>query len=399
MRSMRPDKRFIFFLISVLIALGLTPFLFAAPSSTENTRKPFQDYKININKLHQEMTRHREQIAESGEEETNVLDELSAIDSKISQQKHKLTTLKSRLKSQEKLLVLKKKDFEQAEKNKEKGRLHLEKRLRSFYTMGKVGFLNVVFSTKDLPDLLFFNDSFMHLLEYDQSVVLMYRETLAELQRTRDSHELEKSLLNDFIASTATEQKKLNTSRQEKEKLLRRIKTEKSLYKQALREMKKAEKQLTAKLKSIKKKKIDEKRGFILNKGKLTAPLRGKIISRFGEKQDEETPGFNSTNGITIEPPDSVSEVFSIFSGKVLFSGYMRGYGNTIIIDHGLQYFTVTARLDSLAKKQNQRVATGELIGTTGDIATLFEKGLYFEIRQSSKPLDPMTWLDESSFK
>ncbi|RWX49789.1 hypothetical protein VU00_12081, partial [Candidatus Electrothrix marina] len=40
-------------------------------------------------------------------------------------------------------------------------------------------------------------------------------------------------------------------------------------------------------------------------------------------------------------------------------------------------------------------------IGTSGDIATLYDPGVYFEIRQGNTPLDPLEWLqiDKSSTK
>lgn len=73
----------------------------------------------------------------------------------------------------------------------------------------------------------------------------------------------------------------------------------------------------------------------------------------------------------------------------MIFSGYMRGYGNTIIIDHGLRHYTVTARLDQLLQGEGEDVQAGEKIGVSGGIANLFGKGLYFEIREASRAMDP----------
>ena len=46
--------------------------------------------------------------------------------------------------------------------------------------------------------------------------------------------------------------------------------------------------------------------------------------------------------------------------------------------------------------KEGDRVAQGDTIALTGDTATLMDEGIYLEIRQGSKPLDPLQWLDNN---
>jgi murein DD-endopeptidase MepM/ murein hydrolase activator NlpD len=47
--------------------------------------------------------------------------------------------------------------------------------------------------------------------------------------------------------------------------------------------------------------------------------------------------------------------------------------------------------------QEGDRVKKGTLLGSTGDMATLFTKGLYFEIRIGSKQQDPLKWLKPGS--
>ncbi len=368
-------------------------------SNTSTPVKKIKRFKINIGKLRKEIDSHLAKIRESGKKEVNLLDELARIDKKFSQQKRKLFALQERLAAQEELLIVKESELKQARANKENMRLHLENRLQSFYTMGKTGFLNVTFSTKNLPDLLLFNDSFMRLLAYDQSVIAMYRQTISQLQQAKQTRLLEQTLLKDFIAENTLEKKKLSDVRQEKHVLLNKIKTQKNLYQQALKEMQNAEMSLTATLKDLKRKVIIQKKGFALAKGKLSPPVRGNIVRRFGENSKKgDDNNAKKLNGITIKTAKN-EQVKAVFSGKVLFSGYMRGYGNMIIIDHGLRYYSISSRLDSLMKKENDFIEAGDILGTTGDIATLFDEGFYFEIRNNSKPLDPLNWLNDKLFQ
>jgi septal ring factor EnvC (AmiA/AmiB activator) len=382
------DKSCILICLLTCLLLVRPPLL---PADT-TTGEEIKQHKIHIGKLRQEIHTHLDKIKKSGEKEVSLLDELESIDERLMDQKQKIITLQERLRAQEQLLAMKEKDLQQAGQTKENVRQHLEKRLRAFYLMGKTGFLNVSFSTKTLPELMLFNDSFKEMLSYDQSVINMYRDTIAQLQRARDAQKLEKSLLQDFIRQTKEERDNLVVLRKEKETLLHSIRTRKSLYEQALREMEKAEIDLTKTLTSLKQKEENRIRGFVLSKGKLRTPVNGRIITSFGERKQRGWSKGKPSRGLTIAT-DTGAKVYAVYSGQIIFTGYMRGYGNMVIIDHGVQHYTVTARLDTIEVKKGDQVQTGQCIGTTGDIATLFEKGLYFEIRHGNQPLDPSEWL------
>lgn len=380
------------FLVVILLSPG------SSPAAHEDLDKPITKFKINIGRLREEIKSHLEKIKESGKLEMDVLDELHQLDERLQQQKHKIETLQDRLQTQQHLLQIKTKDMEQARLVKENVRKHLQKRLRSFYLMGKTGFLNVAFSTDNLPDLMIFNDSFMRLLNYDQSVVDMYRNTLQTLESSKYTLELEEGLLHNFIAQGEEEEQKLNSLKQEKQELLGRIKQQKTLYEQAIKEMQKAEGELASVLVSLKEKKHEQDKGFMLAKGTLPKPVEGFLLRKFQQSGEQEGLLSTSINGITIETDENAA-VKAVYDGKVIFAGYMRGYGNTIILEHGLRYFTVTARLEEILKAEGDVVSGGEQIGSAGGIASLLEKGLYFEVRHGAEPLDPLLWLAPQSYE
>ena len=85
--------------------------------------------------------------------------------------------------------------------------------------------------------------------------------------------------------------------------------------------------------------------------------------------------------------------------GVVTFAGYLRGYGNTVIVNHGYQYYSVCSRIERILAEKGQTVREGSEIGIMGDTATLINEGLYFEIRKDSTPLAPLEWLDQSKLQ
>ncbi len=353
-----------------------------------------QRYRGDIKKLHLGIQSHLDKLQKSGEQEFSLLGELEHIDTKLNLEKIRLNVMEENLRTQEQQLAEKDQDLALAAGEKEKARLHLEKRLRAFYLVGETGFLNVAFSAKKLPELLLFNDAFKRMLEYDHAIIVKYREAIVQLQRAREAQALEKTVLENFIARTVRERKTLADLRGAKKQLLTMVRTRKGLYEQALREMQKAETNLTRSLTRLEVWRKNKAKGFVRNKGRMLPPVTGRLVVRFGAARGGVSGGGNKAQGITIATKDD-SPVRAIFDGKVIFTGYKLGYGNMVIIDHGLHYVSVTARMEKITVKEGQSVTQGEVIGTTGDIATLFAKGLYFEIRHNLDPLNPLEWFSK----
>jgi len=369
----------------ILLLISLSPPLPCAAESEDQVNA------INIGKLRLEISGHEEKIDQSGKEELSLLDQLEKLDEKIKTQQVKIQDLKARIQGQQKVIAAKEQELAAIIKKNAALQQHLIKRLQSFYLMGKTGFLNILFSNTNLPDLLLTNDAYHSLVSYDQAIFTTYRENLAAIERVKRAHELEQSMLEKFLADSDQENATLQQTANEQNALLKRVQTQRGLYEQAVKEMKKAASHLTATLTSTTKPQDQKAGGFALNKGKLPPPVWGQVIGKFNQAATEaDDPIF--TNGITVKTPGR-SEVFAVFDGVVIFSGYMRGYGKMVIIDHEQQYYSVTARFDEIEVNEGDPIKQGQVIGVTGEIATLFSKGLYFEIRRGELAENPLDWL------
>jgi septal ring factor EnvC (AmiA/AmiB activator) len=128
---------------------------------------------------------------------------------------------------------------------------------------------------------------------------------------------------------------------------------------------------------------------FASLKGKMAAPLNGKIEARFGAKRGDGEPAWR---GMFIKAPEG-TEVHAVAGGRVMFASWMRSYGNLIIIDHGGGYMSVYANNQSLLKQVGDMVKPGESIATVGNTGGKPDDGLYFELRHLGKTFDPASWV------
>jgi septal ring factor EnvC (AmiA/AmiB activator) len=351
-----------------------------------------QNLRININQLREQIAEQEEQLRQSGEQELTVLDELDQISSRMEEQQEKILVLQKHLQRQQQTLAKTKEVLSKTMQARDQAKQRMLRRLRAFYMMGRLGVLNVTFSNKTLPELMLMMDSFRSLAGYDQSVIDRYKKSLAVLEQAETAYELEASLQEELLRQAEEQQKKMQVLRQQQEDVLTRIKAQQGLYRLAVEEMRQAEAEMKRTLTGIKARKQNPGQGLLSFKGKLPFPAKGKVTLHFGEVLKSGLRKGETVKGIHIEVKPG-AEVQAVEKGRVAFAGWRRGYGNAVIIDHGRNWFTITSRLDSIAVREGDIVRPGQKIGVSGDLATLYEPGLYFEIRQGTGPQDPLLWL------
>jgi septal ring factor EnvC (AmiA/AmiB activator) len=364
----------------------------------DGIQRDIEKNRIQIRRLQKGIREQQDQTEETVKIEKNILQELENIDVRLQKQQQKVSELENQVLEQQILINVKQTEISSLQKDRERVLSHLKKRISAYYKMGKVGFLNVTFSTKSLPELLKFHDAYQTLIAYDQDVIVLYRNKIDELERARNAYTLEKELLQGFITTTRNENRETDLIRAEKEQLLSHVRTQKHLHKQAIQEMEQASEDLSATLISLKHKEQNLEKTFASRKGKLPSPLAGKVITYFNQEKANKLGILRKSTGIAIKAPDG-TKVKAVADGSVIFSGYLRGYGNTVIIHHGFQYYSVTSRLEKIQSREGDSVKKGDGIGYLSDTATLIDDGLYFEIRHGKQSQDPLQWLDASNLQ
>jgi len=127
---------------------------------------------------------------------------------------------------------------------------------------------------------------------------------------------------------------------------------------------------------------------FAALKGRLHLPVKGVIAGRFGTKRDE---GGATWKGLFIRAAEG-GDVRAVASARVVFSDWLRGFGNLIILDHGDGFLSVYGNNESLLREAGASVKAGEAIATVGNSGGNPESGLYFELRHQGQAFDPLKW-------
>ncbi len=132
-----------------------------------------------------------------------------------------------------------------------------------------------------------------------------------------------------------------------------------------------------------------ERKEFSSLKGLLSLPIRGEIVNRFGGPRSN---GGITWKGLFIRSTIGMN-VKAIAYGQVVFSDWLRGFGNILIVDHGNGYMSLYGNNHILAKKVGDTIHRGDTIAIVGNSGGNPDSGLYFELRHKGKPFDPLKWV------
>lgn len=117
----------------------------------------------------------------------------------------------------------------------------------------------------------------------------------------------------------------------------------------------------------------------------LIWPVGGPVVSGFGMRWGRMHEGIDIAVGYG-------TPIQASASGTVIFAGWMGGYGNHVIIDHGGGLATGYAHQSSIAVGGGS-VSQGQVIGYVGCTGHCFGPHLHFEVRINGSAVDPLGYL------
>ena len=364
----------------------------------------------DIIKIQKEINQLDRNIKKNTEAKKDLSSELKQKEKKISKTKKELYKIKKKFKSNKKKIKRLNKQLLKLEKKIKIKKKLLSSRLYQAYTNGNPGYLQMYLDGIN-PSQISRESYYIGYYSKQQDV------EINEIKKSYKKIEVTKILTNKTLKKVASlkkrkerNAKKLQKQKREKAKVIKKINKKLSSQKKRKQKLIQNEKKLTtifkalikkikanANKKSSKKIKADNKLipdnkfdgiDFRKLKGKLKLPVKGKIIHKFNSKRKDTGVAWK---GIFIKAKEG-GDVYAIASGKVVFSDWIKGFGNIIIIDHGKGYMSLYGNNSSLLKESNDIVKGGSVIAIVGNSGGNSTNGLYYELRKNSKPFNPIKW-------
>jgi septal ring factor EnvC (AmiA/AmiB activator) len=329
--------------------------------------------------------------------ETSAAERLEALEAAISGKRQQATQLRGTIAALEARI-----DGTQAEKQAVAADLQnqagaLDERLVALYKLNRLGTLHVLAAAQSVNELVQRKYLLERILDADAQRLARYREDRQRLEDLETHLALQRTELESLVADHQAQLAALTDDRQQRSLLLEEIRNKKELELAAIESLRQSAAELEAIIGDLTRQQaeagpapggVSTFEGF---RGRLEMPVSGKVVTFFGPFKNTRYNVMNFRSGVDIEA-ERGEPIRAVFTGRVLFADYFKGYGNMLIIDHGHNYCTLYAHLEELFKQKGAPVERGEVVATVGDSGSLTGPGLYFEVRYLGKPEDPLKW-------
>ncbi len=294
--------------------------------------------------------------------ESRVSSDLVNIEKNLKEKEANLLHLTGELKTVEAGVAITQKQIQQTLTELERKKEEITRRVSSLYKAGEMGNVRIFFSSGSIPQAIENRRYMKSVLENDKKLFLDYQNRLLQLKGFKESLEKEAARKEKLSARIKVKKQEIESEKSKKSALLTQVREEKKEYQSSLKELQANARRLQSMVerlearsrksytqKSDKKKLVPggeyhqppvSDKGFGSQRGRLSIPASGDIVSHFGKHKHPEFNSFTFNNGITIAASMN-ADIKAVYDGEVIFAEKFKGYGNMLIIDHGGGFFTL----------------------------------------------------------
>ncbi len=359
-------------------------------------QEDLSEYQKRLTTISEQIRELRAKIEEESKKESTILSRLENIGLNKNLIKKELSLYSIQLEKANSELSSIRKTIPELKARLDREKEGIDRILVTIYKFGKLNSLQFMLQAAEVATLISESKHLELLAQYQEQIISNYAKNLTALKAAERELETRKRDVSSLIEYSRKKRQELEAQERKNKALIEEIKTNRKMHMQTIKELEERAEQLQALIKKI----LEEEVPLSIplsplyeKKGKLPWPLPGRVMSFFGLQKHPQFKTTTKNNGIEISPRENYIIVKSVHPGKVVFADYFQGYGNLIIIDHGMTYYSLYGHCSEFLIKKGDLVKAEQPIARVGDIGSMEGVSLYFEIRYKTKPLDPLQWL------
>ena len=276
----------------------------------------------------------------------------------------------------------------------------LERRVRDLYMTDGPDALSFVLGTASFADLIDNLDLLGRIGRQDEDIaarVKHARDGLADARR-RTNVARSEAVRVEAAAESATDEQRglvsrlvasrdaLAAAQREKRSTLASIQSDRSDVLAEIEDLEAQSEALAARIRAAQQQTSGSSAPAVSGNGRLSWPVSGPVTSPFGVRWGRMHEGIDIAVG-------TGTPVHAAAGGTVIYAGWMEGYGNLVVIDHGGGLSTAYGHNSSLASSVGQSVSAGQVIAYSGSTGHSTGPHVHFEVRVNGSPVDPLGYL------
>ncbi len=411
---------------ATLVSISLFVLMLACVPYANANKK--EQPKQNLSEVQQRLEALKKELDNSQEAHKDAADALKESEQAISEANKKLFEINQKQQQNKKTLTQLKSDSISTNQALTQQQKLLSSQLYQQYIHGQQSYIQMILQSENPDEIARDVQYFSYVAKARASLINQMQGNLNKISKLNDETASALKEVADLKQKQVDEKRALESQKQEKSKVVRNLSQQIAAQRTEIKKLTRDEKRLSELVERLARiippppKKVRPKRtpansnnteiaannnapkevlannaepsqelsgtNFAALRGKLRLPVRGDVTNRFGSSREDS--GI-SWKGLFIKANEG-AEVKSIASGRVVFADWLRGFGNLIILDHGDGYMSLYGNNQAVLKQVGDSVRAGDVIASVGNSGGNEANGLYYELRNQSRPFDPLSW-------
>ncbi|RYG39092.1 hypothetical protein EON81_01920 [bacterium] len=267
-------------------------------------------------------------------------------------------------------------------------------RLKVIYMSGNRSTISVLAGAKSAGDLMMRKEMMEKIAVKDRELFERCAVLMHEVEKRKKIQDQTvrnvSRLQNQQLASRGA----LARVREEKRGALVDLKKQHAVLEASLKEFEQDENEIASEIASYMRRVASTPSfpGAPRSTGVFGRPVNGRITSGFGSRYHPILHKRRMHTGVDFGAATGTA-IYSVAPGVVVATGYGRGYGNRVIIDHGGGILTLYGHCSAVYVGSGQKVTRGQRIAAVGSTGMSTGPHLHFEVWQNGRKVNPMSRL------
>jgi len=377
----------------VLVLVGFLVFgLLGGYSPGPAAADELAEKEKELERLHQRIEDTKRRIEDAKRQEQGITSQLAILEQEVELTQDELVAIEHEVEITADRVRQAREALTEAEAELEYRTDLFQDRAVSIYKYGYVGYLEVLLASNSFADFLNRFYLLQRIISSDSQVFEDVKKTRQEVADHKSNLEEQLARQEELKQQTRVKLASLQSKTRERENLLQKIQNQQTQYEQALDEMEQLSEDLVSIIADLQAR---QKYAFVKSRSEIQFywPTDGGWISSyFGRRFHPILKKWRGHTGLDIAVPWG-SPIKAAEQGIVIYSGWLGGYGKTVIIDHGHGLSTLYAHNSSLLVAVDDIVKRGQVVSKCGSTGLSTGPHLHFEIRDGGTPTNPLNWL------
>lgn len=280
-----------------------------------------------------------------------------------------------------------------ASQDYEKLKQILLNRLVTIYETGNTTYLDVLLKSKDLTDFISRYYVIEEITEYDNTLINQVKNQKESLEQTTQKLNNEQAELKIIKARKEQTTVVLNNMKTMQESYIKKLSDGEKALQEQITAYKKEQAEIEAKIMEITNTIIPN---IQYTGGEMLWPVAASgtvITSQFGIREHPIQGVVKQHTGLDIGGADTGTPVVAAADGVVSYAGWLGGYGNCVMINHGNGVVTLYGHGSKVVASVGQEVKQGDTILEVGSTGNSTGPHLHFEVRINGQYVNPLNYV------